>query len=210
MKFLGSQLAYFLQNKTTRYNIRFLIRFILFLISLITFYSVLFHYIMEIEGHDYSWVTGFYWTLTVMSTLGFGDITFTSDAGRLFSIIVLLSGVVLLLVLLPFTFIQFFYAPWIEADRKSRAPRELPETTSGHVIITEYNQVTAALIEKLKDHRYEYVLIVEDIQRALELYDLGYRTALGNIDDPATYIKMRAPQASLIVAAGNIYFLFLH
>jgi hypothetical protein len=165
---------------------------------------------MEIEGHDYSWVTGFYWTLTVMSTLGFGDITFTSDAGRLFSIIVLLSGVVLLLVLLPFTFIQFFYAPWIEADRKSRAPRELPETTSGHVIITEYNQVTAALIEKLKDHRYEYVLIVEDIQRALELYDLGYRTALGNIDDPATYIKMRAPQASLIVAAGNIYFLFLH
>lgn len=203
MKFLGSQLAYFLQNKTTRHNIRFLIRFIIFLISLITFYSVLFHYIMEIEGHDYSWITGFYWTLTVMSTLGFGDITFISDAGRLFSIIVLLSGVVLLLVLLPFTFIQFFYAPWIEADRKSRAPRELPETTSGHVIITEYNQVTAALIEKLKDHRHEYVLIVEDIQRALELYDLGYRTALGNVDDPATYIKMRAPRASLIVAASS-------
>jgi len=61
---------------------------------------------MELEGEYYTWVTGFYWTLTVMSTLGFGDITFTSDLGRIFSIIVLLSGVIFLLVLLPFTFIQ--------------------------------------------------------------------------------------------------------
>jgi hypothetical protein len=29
-----------------------------------------------------------------MSTLGFGDITFESDAGRLFSIIVMVSGVI--------------------------------------------------------------------------------------------------------------------
>ena len=158
---------------------------------------------MELEGHDFSWTTGFYWTLTVMSTLGFGDITFTSDLGRIFSIIVLLSGVVLLLVMLPFTFIQFFYAPWIEAERKSRAPRELPPNTEGHVIITEFNQVTAALIEKLKDHMHPYVLIIEDIQRALELYDLGYKTAHGNIDDPLTYKKMRVKQASLVVAAGS-------
>jgi len=158
---------------------------------------------MEIEGRDYSWTTGFYWTLTVMSTLGFGDITFTTDLGRFFSIIVLMSGVILLLVLLPFTFIQFFYAPWIEAERKSRAPRELPDTIEGHVIITEYNQVTASLIEKLKDHMHPYVLVIEDIQRALELYDLGYKTALGNIDDPVTYEKMRVHHASLVVAAGS-------
>lgn len=203
MKFLGSQLAYFLQSKNTRRNIRFLVRFLFFLIFLITFYSILFHYIMETEGNYFSWTTGFYWTLTVMSTLGFGDITFTSDPGRIFSIIVLLSGVVLLLVMLPFTFIQFFYAPWIEAERKSRAPKELPHNIEGHVIITELNQVTAALIDKLRDHMYPYVLIVEDIHRALELYDLGYKTALGNIDDPVTYEKMRIQNASLVVAAGS-------
>ena len=47
-------------------------------------YSVLFHVIMEMEGQRHSWLTGLYWTLTVMSTLGFGDITFTTDLGRLF------------------------------------------------------------------------------------------------------------------------------
>lgn len=203
MKFLDSQLAYFLQSKNTRRNIRFLVRFILLLVFLITFYSILFHYIMELEGRNYSWTTGFYWTLTVMSTLGFGDITFASDLGKIFSIIVLSSGVILLLVLLPFTFIQFFYAPWIEAEKQSRAPRELHHNTKGHVIITDYNQITMALMDRLKNHKIEYVLIVEDIQKALELYDQGYKTALGNIDDPATYIKMRVEHASLLVAAGS-------
>jgi voltage-gated potassium channel len=68
------------------------------------------------EGRYHSWITGVYWTLTVMTTLGFGDITFASDIGRFFSIIVLLSGIVLLLILLPFMFIRLFYAPWLEAQ----------------------------------------------------------------------------------------------
>ena len=64
-----------------------------------------------------------------MTTLGFGDITFTSDTGRLFSMVVLLSGVVFLLVMLPFLFIRLFYAPWLEARVRMRAPREVPAGT---------------------------------------------------------------------------------
>lgn len=111
MKFFTSQLAFFLKTATTRRNIRLLLRFLLVLVGLATLYSVLFHVLMLYEGQRHSWITGFYWTLTVMSTLGFGDITFKSDIGRVFSIVVLLSGMVSLLMLLPFTFIEFFYAP---------------------------------------------------------------------------------------------------
>jgi hypothetical protein len=89
---------------------------------------------MLYEDRKYSWITGFYWTLTVMSTLGFGDVTFASDLGKVFSMAVLMSGIVFLLVMLPFTFIQFFYGPWLEAQSRARAPRELPENTSNHVI----------------------------------------------------------------------------
>ena len=96
-------------------------------VGLIVLYAVLFHVIkVRVEGEQHSWITGFYWTLVVMTTLGFGDVTFTSDIGRLFSIVVLLSGVVLLLVMLPFMFISLFYAPWLEARVRMRAPREVP------------------------------------------------------------------------------------
>lgn len=203
MKFISSQIAFFFQNRKAKTNIARLIRFILVLISLITTYSIVFHFLMELEGRNYSWVSGFYWTLTVMSTLGFGDITFNSDLGRLFSLVVLLSGIVFLLVMLPFTFIQFFYAPWLEAQNRSRAPRELPSTTRNHVIITNFDPVTKALIEKLKSYNYNYVLIVADLQNALNFSDMDYNVMVGELDDPETYKKARIENAALLVATGS-------
>ena len=76
MKFLSSQLTYLLTEKETRRNLQALLKFVLFLGFVIFIFSVAFHWIMlEVEGRSFSWITGFYWTLTVMSTLGFGDIT---------------------------------------------------------------------------------------------------------------------------------------
>lgn len=203
MSFLNSQFTFFLQNRKAKTNIGRLFRFILVLTTLIIVYSTTFHFLMQMEGREFSWVTGFYWTLTVMSTLGFGDITFLSDVGRIFSIVVLLSGIVFLLVLLPFTFIQFFYAPWIEAQNRSKAPRSLPESTQGHVIITNFDAVTKSLIEKLKSYGYEYVVIVNELQTALTLNDSGYRVMLGELDDPETYYAARLRKSALLVATAN-------
>lgn len=203
MKFFTSQLTQIISSRSTKYNLKRLARFLAILFSLILLYSVTFHFIMEYEGQKYSWVTGFYWTLTVMSTLGFGDITFTSDLGRLFSVIVLLSGMLSLLILLPFTFIQFFYAPWLEAQSRARAPRELPEHTHDHVIITHYNPVSRALMEKLEQYNYSYALLVNDLAKALEYHDQGYQVVFGELDDPETYSKMRVNQATMLVTLGS-------
>ncbi|MFQ3534252.1 MAG: NAD-binding protein [Aggregatilineales bacterium] len=202
MKFLLTQLLYLLRERPNPINLVILARFLLTLAVLITLYSVLFHYIMEYEGRYYSWITGFYWTLTVMTTLGFGDITFQSDLGRLFSMIVLLSGVVFLLVLLPFTFVEFFYAPWIKAQQAARAPKQLPENTSGHVIITHLDNVTRALIEKLKQYQYPYVLLINDLS-ALAAQDAEYKVMLGALDNPMTYRLARADKALIVVTTGS-------
>ncbi len=203
MKYLVSQLNVFLKPRTQRRNVRLLLRFLLVLLLLVTSYSVLFHALMLYEGREHSWLTGVYWTLTVMSTLGFGDITFTSDLGRLFSIVVLVSGMVFLLVLLPFTFIEFFYAPWMKAQAEMRAPRELPATTSGHVILTHHDAVSATLATKLEHYGYPYVIIVPELNEALGLHDLGLRVLLGEPDRPETYRHARAEQALLVAATGS-------
>jgi len=203
MKFLPSQLAFFLQGKTTRRNIRALLRFLLSLVALITAYSVIFHYLMEAEGKSHSWVTGFYWTLTVMSTLGFGDITFQTDIGRVFSMVVLFSGIMLLLVLLPFTFIQFFYAPWLDARTRAQAPRELPKGTARHVIVTCSDPVGMSLIDKLRGYQTPYALLVDDLHTALDLHDAGIRVVLGERDDPDTYLRLRVSDAALVFVNGE-------
>ena len=127
MKFMPSQMTYFLQHTHVKRNLRSLANFLAVMVITILLYSTIFHFIMEHEGKHYSWITGIYWTLTVMSTLGFGDITFYSDLGRVFSMVVLLSGIIFLLIMLPFTFIKFFYAPWLEAQIRAKAPRRLDE-----------------------------------------------------------------------------------
>ncbi len=203
MKFLSSQLAYFFQNRSSKRNFKFLLIFIFALVVIITAFSVVFHYIMEFEGQQHSWITGFYWTLTVMSTLGFGDITFQSDIGRAFSLFVLITGVIFLLVLLPFTFIQFFYSPWIDAQNKARAPQQLPHFTKEHVIFTEFNDITKSLIDKFNNYAIEYIVIIDNLQRSLDLYDLGYKVGYGAIDDPQTYKKMRVEQAKLVFASNT-------
>jgi voltage-gated potassium channel len=203
MKFLPAIVTSLVSSKINKANIGLLLKYLLLIGTLITMYSVVFHYLMTLEGQQHSWITGFYWTIVVMSTLGFGDITFISDIGRAFSILVLLSGVILLLVLLPFIFIKFFFAPWMDAQSRRRAPRELPPDTRNHVIITNYDPVTSALIEKLVNYKKDYVVVVEELQRALELYDKNIRVAIGNIDDPETYSKLRVQNAALVVATNS-------
>ncbi len=203
MKTLAAQFAYFLRDTTARRNVRSLIRLVLGLVALIAVHTIIFQALMRLEGQDHSWVDGVYWTMVTMSTLGFGDITFQSAAGRVFSIIVILSGVVYLLVLLPFTFIQFFYAPWMEAQRLLRAPRELPEGTRDHVILTQYDPVTLSLIPRLEFYGRSYVVLEDDVGRALELHDRGVKVVVGPRDDLETYRSLRSEHAALVVSTGD-------
>ncbi len=200
MKLFFSQLAYFF-NQSRERNVEILLKFLGLLVAMIALYSVLFHFLMMREGQQYSWITGVYWTLTVMSTLGFGDITFHTDLGRLFSIVVLLSGMFFLLIMLPFTFIQFFYAPWLEAQARSRAPRRLPEKIRNHVILTSFDPFTVHLVQRLLKHRYEYAIVIGDLQRTLEIRDQKYRVIVGEPGNPETYRRIRVDRAALVVAS---------
>ncbi len=196
-------IIYFLQNKTTKRNFMFLSKFILFLVGVVCLYSILFHVIMQYEGREYTWITGFYWSLTVMSTLGFGDITFHSDLGRFFTLFVLISGVVFLLVLLPFTFVNFFYQPWLDAQRKAHTPRKLPEKEKDHIIITNLDPVTTSLIPKLKKYDHPYVIVVPDMNEAQNLHNQGYRVVVGDYEDPETFKNLRLNSAALVLVTND-------
>ena len=205
MKFLTSQMMAFLSVAETRRNLQTLWRFIALLVAMVIAYSVLFHFIMAAEDQRHSWVTGFYWTLTVMTTLGFGDITFQSDLGRVFSVVVLLSGVFFLLIVLPFTFIQFFYAPWLEAQSRQRAPRSVRSEVTGHILITNYDPVASSLVRRLGYHHIPYFVVEPDSTRALALHDQGVSVVVGEPDDAATYKRLRLEAARMLVATSDDY-----
>lgn len=203
LKTLPAEIFTVVRSRHGRRNLRLLGSFFLVLLGMILTYTVVFHYLMAREGHEHTWITGFYWTLTVMSTLGFGDITFHTDLGRAFSIVVLLSGTLFMLVLLPFTFIEFFYEPWMQAQASARAPRQLPADMKGHVLISHYDSVTSALVRRLDQFHYRYAVMVPDLEEALRLHDLGLNVVVGQLDDPEAWRRARVEQAALVTATGS-------
>jgi len=203
MKFLSGHLGYALRDQQLRTNLGGLLRYLAFLTAVVALYSILFHVLMLREGEEHSWVTGIYWTLTVMSTLGFGDITFTSDLGRAFSILVLVSGIILLLIVLPFAFIRYFYAPWLEARLKLRAPRAVPAGTRGHVVFAEWDEVTEGLVARLENAEIRCHVIEEDASVATSLYADGVPVVRGAVDDVDTHRALRVDHAAMVVLNRN-------
>ncbi|TVR31667.1 MAG: potassium channel protein [Balneolaceae bacterium] len=205
MNFLGSQYKYFTGNRRTKTNLGKLLKFIFFLLLVFSIYSGLFYVVAAYEGieKDLTWVTGFYWTLVTMSTLGYGDIVFTTDLGRLYSMFVLFTGMVGLLVMLPFTFIEFFYAPWLKAQSQARAPKKLPPNTKNHVIITNLDPITESLVKKLDANKIEYFILEPDLQKAIDMSDLGFKVVNRDPTDYQTYESLCIENASLVVATGS-------
>jgi len=203
LKGFSSQLAALIRHRANRRNLHVLGRFLLVLVGLIVLYSIVFHLLMLREGQDHTWLTGLYWTLTVMSTLGFGDITFHTDVGRVFSMLVLLTGMVFLLVLLPFTFIEFFYEPWMKAQAEARTPRGVGDDVRGHFIVTHSDPLTRSLLRRLDAVKVPHVVLAPDAETALRLQDEGYRVAVGHLDDPDTYRRVGIERAVAMVATGS-------
>jgi hypothetical protein len=203
MRFFASFLAMIMADRPRRRNFLLLVRFLVVFALLVGVYTAIFHVLMLYEGQTFTWFTGVYWTLTVMSTLGFGDITFHTDLGRLFSTIVLLSGSIFMLILLPFTFLRFFWTPWVEAQNAARVPRHLRGDVTNHVIITRQDFLTRALIDRLKQFQYRYVLVTADPDEAVRLHDEGVSVITGDLDDPETYERARVDKASLVVSTNS-------
>lgn len=202
MKFSALMLSW-LSGPLRERNLRPFFAIIALFVFLIAIYSTAFHFLMAAEGQEYSWATGIYWTVVTMSTLGYGDIVFTSGVGQLFSVVVLLSGSALILVLLPFTFIQFVFMPWMERRAQRRTPRQLAPDTSGHLILTSLGPIEQALITRARRAHVEYVVVISDVAEANAAADAGYRVMIGDLDDPATYVAARADNAALVLATHD-------
>jgi len=200
MKSLSSHISVNIQERGVRRNAGYFMRFMIALGLVIAIFSVLFHFIMLYEGREYTWITGLYWTLTVMSTLGFGDITFRSDLGMLFSIVVLLTGIVSLLIILPSTFIQFVYNPWLESQKKKEVQHSLPAGVKKHVIIVGVSPITRNLAQVLSRYGFYSVMLCSNTQQALDLMDQGIHAIVGDYDDSDVYRKLRAESARMVVA----------
>jgi len=183
-------------------NILVFVGYIVFLVMMMVIYTFVFRYLMaKYEGQpDHSFVNGLYWTITTMTTLGFGDITFVSHAGRLFSAFVTLTGFIFLLVFLPFGIISVIFAPWLENLLRYRPRMHLKRSLRDHVIICGWDTVTETLARNLTATAVPYVVLSSDVEEVRALEETRVNAVLGTPTDAEALKRVRVDAARVVIA----------
>lgn len=159
---------------------------------------------LSLEGEHYSFLSSFYWVITTMTTVGYGDITFTDDGGRIFSIIVLSIGVVLIFIGLPYIFISVVIGPWIEESVKHRIPRHIPRNIKNHVIICGEDPISLTLVAKLQEEEIPYYIVEHDLQKAETMFDDKLSICFANLFEEETYERLNISFAKVVFANQDV------
>ena len=141
----------------------------------------------------------FYFTLVTASTVGYGDLTATSQIGRLISMSVLLTGVASFGVALG-----TLLGPLIEA-RFATALGNMSDKQlkllENHYVVTGYGDLTEPILESLDGS--DAVVIVRDPENAKQLRDHGYEVLTADPSDEEPLHRVGIERARGLIAATN-------
>ena len=168
---------------------RSILLYLTVIITIVSIYSFIFLFLMFGEGQhipsqmeNVTPVTAIYWVIATMTTVGYGDVYFIGDAGRVFSSIVAISGVIFLFgALFPLVL-----TPWLDARVRSPLPTRVPSKLSDHLIICGYSRMVESLIEELEHHKTPFVVVESDETIVKDLFEKGILCIHGDPSDRDT------------------------
>lgn len=161
-------------------------------------YIQIFEYLMIFENkpQNANPITAIYWATTTIATVGYGDIVFSSLAGRLFSIFVQVVG----LLLISGVLVTYVITPWMDKVIKFRVPRKVSTGMKDHIIICGYNQLVETLIYELTEQETLFVIIEDEEDVVRELTYKEIPCIYGVLSDKQTLQNAGIEKARLIIA----------
>ncbi|WP_094229241.1 potassium channel family protein [Methanolobus psychrotolerans] len=166
-------------------------------LAIIVAYIFVFMEMMIYEGQSeyVNLYDAFYWVISTFTTVGYGDIVFTSPYGKMFSVFVQLSGIPLVFGIL-FT---LMIIPWMEKKIHFNIPSKAPKNLREHIIICGYNRLIETLIEELKEKDTPYILIEEDTELIKELLKRNIYAIYGTVYDEGTLKNANINEARFLI-----------
>ncbi|SNQ59527.1 potassium channel family protein [Candidatus Methanoperedens nitratireducens] len=166
---------------------------------LVLIYSLVFQYLMSVyESREYGFITAIYWVIGSMTTVGYGDIYFNSTIGHLFSIIVVISGIIMIF---GYVFL-FVVSPGLEGMlRKEMPPKpKVPVDLNDHIIIGGYNQLVETLIIELERAKISFMVIDENEENINHLISRKIPCVHGDAADENVLLNSNILSARMLIA----------
>jgi voltage-gated potassium channel len=152
--------------------------------------------LMKYEGQSQNInpITAFYWVISTITTLGYGDIVFHSPIGHLFSIVVVFSGLAILWAVI----IPLGITPRLDKIIKA-SPSSAPEKMTDHIIISGYNPIVETLTERLSLLEVPFLIIERSQDVARSIYQ-KYPVIFGDHSERDVLSRANISSARLFIA----------
>ena len=154
-------------------------------------------------------IDAFYMTVITISTVGYGEVGIMSDSAKIFSIVIIFSGLAVVGYGLTSVFSLFFEGELKDAWRKKRMQAKIGKLKD-HFIVCGAGDVAVTVIEKFKESGSNYVVIEKNEDRAEELIRDGILTVHGDATHEGTLEKAGISKAKGIICvlandADNVF-----
>ncbi len=162
-------------------------------------YSLIFIYLARVVEHQTEHadlITAIYWVISSMTTVGYGDVVLTSNVGKIFSVLVQISGVVMIFGLM----FPLVITPWLERTIKVILPTQAPDDMNDHIIVCGYNRLVETLIDELKDHGISFIIVEDDEHLIHELVEKDVPCIFGSASDEKVLENANIDTARIVIA----------
>ncbi len=158
---------------------------------------------------QYSWLESFYTSAQTVTTVGYGDLAPKTEAGRLFAILLMLTGVGTVLFALTVLAQAVIQSEMVEALGHRRKIKEM-EKLEGHYIVCGAGRVGRRIIRSLERQNLPHVIIERNENRLSEVDPNSSHVIVGDATSEENLIKAGVKRARGLASclpddAANVY-----
>ncbi|HEY9850332.1 MAG TPA: potassium channel protein [Leptolyngbyaceae cyanobacterium] len=151
-----------------------------------------------VEG--WSWLDAFYMTVITLATVGYGETRPLGDRGRLFTIVIIILGIISIGYIVN-RFTEAIIQGYFQEGRRLRQQRRLIESLCEHYIICGFGRTGRQIALEFKAEGIDFVTIDSSLDSVQEAQMLGFVALQGDATLDETLLKVGIERAICLVAA---------
>lgn len=151
-----------------------------------------------VEG--WTWLDAVYMSVITLATVGFAEVQPLGTRGRLFTIILILMGVVVVGYILN-SFSEALIQGHFQAGIRLRQRRKLMDSLTGHYIICGFGRTGRQVAAEFAEERIPFIVVDSSDLSIEEAQQFGFITFQGDATLDNVLIRVGIERASCLVAA---------
>ena len=149
---------------------------------------------------DFSWLDAVYMTVITVTTVGFGEVQPLNQESKLFTIILILTSVIIVGYALKII-TEYIISKNDINELKQKKMQKKIDALSDHVIICGYGRNGKQAANKLATHHRDFVVIEKDEQVTQKHKDTSTLFILGNANEDEVLVRAGINRACCLISA---------